>query len=70
MSCHDRCMAALFGACLTAIAAVLPADRAFGAEMTSLKVGISEPVNTVLAMWMAEEGGFYAAQGTQGRDST
>ncbi len=63
MSCHDRCMAALFGACLTAIAAVLPADRALGAEMTSLKVGISEPVNTVLAMWMAEEGGFYAAQG-------
>jgi NitT/TauT family transport system substrate-binding protein len=33
------------------------------AEMTALKVGISEPVNTVLAMWMAEAGGFYAAQG-------
>lgn len=63
MSCHDRCTAALFGACLTAIAAVLPTDRVFGAEMTSLKVGISEPVNTVLAMWMAEEGGFYTAHG-------
>ena len=33
------------------------------AEVTRFKVGISEPVNTVLAMWMAEAGGFYAAQG-------
>jgi NitT/TauT family transport system substrate-binding protein len=33
------------------------------AEMTHLKVGISEPVNTVLALWMAEAGGFYGAQG-------
>jgi len=33
------------------------------AEMTRFKVGISEPVNTVLALWMAEAGGFYAAQG-------
>ena len=31
--------------------------------MTRFKVGISEPVNTVLALWMAEAGGFYAAQG-------
>jgi len=30
---------------------------------TTVKVGISEPVNTVLAMWMAEAGGFYAAEG-------
>jgi NitT/TauT family transport system substrate-binding protein len=30
--------------------------------MTALKVGISEPVNTVLALWMAQAGGFYAAQ--------
>jgi NitT/TauT family transport system substrate-binding protein len=45
------------------MAASLPADPVLGAEMTTLKVGISEPVNTVLAMWMAEEGGFYAAQG-------
>jgi ABC-type nitrate/sulfonate/bicarbonate transport system substrate-binding protein len=33
------------------------------AEMTRFKVGISEPVNTVLALWMAEAGGLYAAQG-------
>jgi ABC-type nitrate/sulfonate/bicarbonate transport system substrate-binding protein len=33
------------------------------AEMTPFRVGISEPVNTVLALWMAEAGGFYAAQG-------
>jgi len=33
------------------------------AAQTTVKVGISEPVNTVLAMWMADAGGFYAAQG-------
>jgi ABC-type nitrate/sulfonate/bicarbonate transport system substrate-binding protein len=33
------------------------------AEVTPFKVGISEPVNTVLALWMARAGGFYAAQG-------
>ncbi len=33
------------------------------AELTHLKVGISEPVNTVLALWMARAGGLYAAQG-------
>jgi NitT/TauT family transport system substrate-binding protein len=33
------------------------------AELTRFKVGISEPVNTVLALWMAQAGGFYAAQG-------
>jgi ABC-type nitrate/sulfonate/bicarbonate transport system substrate-binding protein len=31
--------------------------------MASFKVGISEPVNTVLAIWTAEAAGFYAAQG-------
>ena len=33
------------------------------AEVTRFKVGISEPVNTVLALWTAQAGGFYAAQG-------
>ncbi len=33
------------------------------AEVTHFKVGISEPVNTVLALWMAQAGGFYAAHG-------
>ena len=35
------------------------------AQMTHLKVGISEPVNTVLALWMAQAGGLYAAQGLE-----
>jgi ABC-type nitrate/sulfonate/bicarbonate transport system substrate-binding protein len=30
---------------------------------TPFKVGISEPVNTVLAIWMAEAAGLYAAEG-------
>jgi NitT/TauT family transport system substrate-binding protein len=33
------------------------------AEVRHFKVGISEPVNTVLALWMAQAAGFYAAQG-------
>jgi NitT/TauT family transport system substrate-binding protein len=32
-------------------------------ELTPFKVGISEAVNTVLPIWMAEAGGFYEAQG-------
>src|SRR5262249_45508125 len=32
-------------------------------EVTHFKVGISEPVNTVLALWMAQAAGLYAAQG-------
>ncbi len=33
------------------------------AEPIPFKVGISEAVNTALAIWMAEEAGFYTAQG-------
>src|SRR4051812_3940827 len=33
------------------------------AQPTHLKVGISEQVNTVLAIWMAEAAGFYQANG-------
>lgn len=33
------------------------------AEPMPFKVGVSEAVNTVLAIWMAEEAGFYAAAG-------
>jgi NitT/TauT family transport system substrate-binding protein len=33
------------------------------AQSTHLKVGISEQVNTVLAIWMAEAAGFYQANG-------
>ncbi len=33
------------------------------AEPTPLKVGLSEAVNTALAMWMAQEAGFYQSNG-------
>ncbi len=36
---------------------------ASAAELTKFRVGISEPVNTVLALWMAEAGGFYGTAG-------
>ena len=32
-------------------------------QLTPFKVGISDAVNTVLPVWMAQEGGFYAANG-------
>src|SRR5258708_29939927 len=38
-------------------------DPMAAAEVTHFKVGISEPVNTVLALWMAQAAGLYAAQG-------
>ena len=43
--------------------ATLIMTKPAAAQTTELKVGISEPVNTVLAMWMAEAGGAYAAHG-------
>jgi NitT/TauT family transport system substrate-binding protein len=39
------------------------ATSAFAQQLTPFKVGISDAVNTVLPVWMAEEGGFYAANG-------
>jgi NitT/TauT family transport system substrate-binding protein len=40
-----------------------PSTSAKAADPVELKVGLSEPVNTALALWMAEAGGFYAARG-------
>src|SRR6202521_408167 len=40
----------------------MPAGAPRAAEV-KIKVGISEFVNTVLAFWMAEEGGFFREQG-------
>src|SRR5436190_2205225 len=40
-----------------------PAVAPASAESTMLKVGISEPVNTVLAIWMADAAGLYEADG-------
>src|SRR4249920_3604021 len=42
---------------------LLQATTARAAEVTTLKVGISEQVNTVLAIWMADAAGLYAANG-------
>jgi ABC-type nitrate/sulfonate/bicarbonate transport system substrate-binding protein len=44
-----------------ALALVGALTVATAARATDLKVGISEPVNTVLAMWMADAAGRYAA---------
>jgi ABC-type nitrate/sulfonate/bicarbonate transport system substrate-binding protein len=41
----------------------LRAPPAAGADLVAFKVGISDRVNTVLPLWMAEAGGFYGAQG-------
>jgi len=53
----------LHAAAIAAALAGAPIPPVAAAEMTELRVGISEPVNTVLALWMAQAGGFYAAQG-------
>jgi NitT/TauT family transport system substrate-binding protein len=49
-------------ALLLAAAMMRPAATQ-AADVTTLRVGISEPVNTVLALWMAEAAGLYEAQG-------
>jgi ABC-type nitrate/sulfonate/bicarbonate transport system substrate-binding protein len=58
MSIKLRCAAALAFAVLTLRPAPVPA-----AEPIPFKIGISEAVNTVLAIWVAEEAGFYAEAG-------
>src|SRR5262245_25727795 len=55
--------AGLGASLLLPCAATMPPSLAAAADVTPLKVGISEPVNTVLALWMAEAAGLYAAQG-------
>ena len=48
---------------LVTVAMSWPAAAPASAEPIVLKVGISEPVNTVLAIWMADAAGFYEANG-------
>ena len=48
---------------LAVVILLLPLLRSASAEPIVLKVGISEPVNTVLAIWMADAAGFYEAAG-------
>jgi NitT/TauT family transport system substrate-binding protein len=47
---------------ILAFAALLVATAPAAAQQ-EFKAGISDPVNTVLAWWMGEAGGFYGAQG-------
>lgn len=53
-----RCRAVVVAA-LLALLSIAPVS----AEPIAFKIGISERVNTVLAIWMAEEAGFYANAG-------
>jgi ABC-type nitrate/sulfonate/bicarbonate transport system substrate-binding protein len=48
---------------ITALALLLIAWRPSAAQVIEFKAGISDPVNTVLAWYMAREAGFYAANG-------
>src|SRR5262249_6634583 len=44
---------------------IVCASPAMSQQLTPFKVGITDAVNTVLPVWMAEAGGFYAANGLQ-----
>jgi NitT/TauT family transport system substrate-binding protein len=46
-----------------AVLALLSYQPASAQQLTPFKVGVSDAVNTVLPVWMAEAGGFYAANG-------
>ena len=48
---------------LAVVILLLPLLRSVSAEPIVLKVGISERLNTVLAIWMADAAGFYEAAG-------
>ena len=48
---------------LAVVIVLLPLLRSVSAEPIVLKVGISERLNTVLAIWMADAAGFYEAAG-------
>jgi NitT/TauT family transport system substrate-binding protein len=49
--------------CAAILALVLVGWRPAMAQLVEVKAGISDPVNTVLAWYMARDAGFYAAQG-------
>ena len=48
-----------------ALLIVVAGASSMAAEPVPFKVGISEAVNTALAIWMAEQAGFYTAQGLE-----
>lgn len=53
----------LLGAAL--LSALISAASAQEQKLTPFKVGMSDAVNTVLPLWMAQAGGFFAKQGLQ-----
>jgi NitT/TauT family transport system substrate-binding protein len=62
ISSHRRRVPGIVAAALAAL--LTAANPSPGrAQITEFKAGISDPVNTVLAMYMADAAGFYAAQG-------
>ena len=46
-----------------AVLAMSLSSPGFAADLVAFKLGLSEPVNTALALWMAQAGGFYEANG-------
>jgi NitT/TauT family transport system substrate-binding protein len=54
-----------FAPTLALLILVVGASPMAAAELIPFKAGISEAVNTVLAMWMAKQAGFYTAQGLE-----
>jgi NitT/TauT family transport system substrate-binding protein len=48
---------------LAAVLAMSLSLPGFTADLVAFRLGLSEPVNTALALWMAEAGGFYEANG-------
>src|SRR6185312_16543299 len=58
MRVHSR--RAVVAALVIPLLRIMPVSAA---EPTPFKVGLSENVNTALAIWMAEEAGFYKAAG-------
>jgi ABC-type nitrate/sulfonate/bicarbonate transport system substrate-binding protein len=53
-------MQSIFAFVIAALAWHTPASAQ---ELTPFRVGVSDAVNTALPLWMAEAGGFYAANG-------
>lgn len=56
-------MQTLFGTLALALTLPWLATPASAQQLIPFRVGISDAVNTVLPVWMAQEGGFYAANG-------
>src|SRR5215212_8364465 len=56
-------MQVIHRALVSALLTLALSSSASAQQLTPFKVGVSDAVNTVLPVWMAQEGGFYAANG-------